>query len=326
MSRIAFVTGGSGFVGGALIRRLVRDGWEVRALARSERAAATVMDAGAQPVRGELGEPTALRAAAEGSEVAFHAAAHLGAWGDRAAFVRDNVAGTANVLDAARAVGVRRFVHVGTEAALLAGEPLVLADERAPLRPDSPAPYSATKAQAEALVLAASETGVFETISIRPRFVWGAGDTTLLPMLVEQARAGRLAWIGGGRHLTSTTHIDNTVEGLVRGADHGLPGQAYFVLDGPPRPFREVVSGLLETQGVTPPERSIPHVAARALMEAGEAAWAILPLPGEPPLPRFAYWVASQECTLSDARAREHLGYAPVTSVEDGLAAMRAAA
>ncbi|HEX8105025.1 MAG TPA: NAD-dependent epimerase/dehydratase family protein [Solirubrobacteraceae bacterium] len=320
--RTAFVTGGSGFIGGALIRRLTADGWTVRALARSDQAAAKVRDAGAEPARGDLADRDALRAGASGCTTAFHAAAHLGAWGDRAAFERDNVEGTRAVLESARAAGVGRFVHVGTEAALLAGEPLIVADERNPLRPDSPAPYSATKARAEALVLAASRTGSFETVSIRPRFVWGKGDTTLLPMLVEQARAGRFAWIGGGHHLTSTTHVDNTVEGLVLGAERGRPGHAYFVLDGPPRHFRDVVSGLLHSQGVEPPTRSIPEPVARALMEAGETAWAVLPLPGEPPLPRFAFWVASQECTLSDRRAREELGYEPVTSVADGLAAM----
>ena len=322
--RVAFVTGGSGFIGGALIRRLAADGWAVRALARSDGAAAKVRDAGAEPVRGDLADRAAIAAGARGCDTAFHAAAHLGAWGDLAAFERDNVKGTRNVLEGTRAAGVRRFVHVGTEAALLAGEPLVLADERTRLRPDSPAPYSSTKARAEMLVLAASRTGSFETVSIRPRFVWGEGDTTLLPMLAGQVRAGRFAWIGGGRHLTSTTHVDNTVEGLILGAERGRPGHAYFVLDGPPRPFRDVVSGLLRTQGLEPPAKSVPEPVARLLMEAGEAAWAILPLPGEPPVPRFAFWVASQECTLSDRRAREQLGYAPVTSVADGLAAMTA--
>lgn len=321
--RSAFVTGGSGFIGGALIRRLVADGWTVRALARSDGAAAKVSAAGAEAVRGDLDDVASLRAGAAGCDTAFHSAATLGVSGDWDAFVRGNVVGTRNALEGCRAAGVRRFVHVGTEAALLAGEPLVAADERTPLRPGSPAPYSATKAQAEAAVVAANRDGAFETVVVRPRFVWGAGDTTLLPTLVEQARAGRLAWIGGGRHLTSTTHVDNTVEGLVLAAERGRPGAAYFVTDGSPRSFRDVVSGLLRTQGVEPPERSIPTPVARGLMEAGELAWTLLPLPGEPPLPRLVFWLTSQECTLSDARAHEELGYAPVTSVVGGLAAMR---
>ena len=155
MSRTALVTGGSGFVGGRLIERLVRDGWTVRALARSDGAAGKVEAAGAEPVRGDLGDPAALERGARGAEVAFHAAAKVEDWGDIADFRRVNVEGTKAVLDACRAAGVRRVVHVGTEAALLHGQPLVMADERTPLAFHSRSPYSATKAEAEAVVVAA---------------------------------------------------------------------------------------------------------------------------------------------------------------------------
>ena len=148
--------------------------------------------------------------------------------------------GTKAVIAACRAAGVKRLVHVGTEAALMHGQPLVAADERTPLALDSPAPYSATKAAAEAAVIEANGSGL-ETVVVRPRFVWGAGDTTLLPILVDMARSGRLRWIGGGRQLTSTTHVDNTVEGLVLAAERGTPGNAYFVTDGSPVVFREFV-------------------------------------------------------------------------------------
>jgi nucleoside-diphosphate-sugar epimerase len=320
----AFVTGGSGFIGGRLIERLRADGYGVRALARSERAAEHVRGRGADPVLGELADPGSMQAGAEGCELAFHAAATLGDWGRPEEFRRGNVDGTRNALTACSEAGVRRFVHVGTEAALLAGEPLVDIDETAPLRPDSPVLYSATKARAEELVLAANGDRL-ETVVVRPRFVWGVGDTTLLPALVELVRSGRFAWIGGGRHRTSTTHVDNTVEGLLLGATRGVPGNAYFVTDGEPVRFREFVSELLLTQGVTPPSRSIPHWLGRVLASAGEAAWRRLPLPGRPPLTRFAYWVSAQECTIRIDKACEQLGYAPVRTIAAGLQELRAA-
>jgi nucleoside-diphosphate-sugar epimerase len=320
--RTAFVTGGSGFIGGALVRRLAREGWTVRALARSDAAAARVQADGAEAVRGDLSDPGAMAAGAQGAEVAFHAAATLGDWGRRADFVAGNVDGTRNVIDAVRRAGVRRLVHVGTEAAVLAGDPLVMIDERQPLRPDSPALYSSTKAQAEAIVLAANGSGL-ETVVIRPRFVWGRGDTTLLPTLSEMVRAGRFAWIGGGRHLTSTTHIDNTVEGLVLGAERGAPGSAYFVTDGTPVVFRDMVTRMLATAGLAPPDRSIPKPVAHVLAVAGETAWGVLGLPGRPPLTRFAYWVSALETTIDISRARAELGYAPVTTIHEGLTEMR---
>ena len=313
LEQTAFVTGGSGFVGGRLIQRLVADGWSVRALARSKAAAEKVEALGAEAVHGDLDNGAALRGGSHGCQYAFHAAAHLGTEGDLADFEHVNVQGTENVLAATRDAEVKRFVHVGTEAALLAGEPLLEADERTPLRPDSPVAYSSTKAKAEIAVLGANQHDVFETVCVRPRFVWGVGDTTLLPNIVEQMRAGKWAWIGGGRNRTSTTHVDNAVEGLVLGAVRGVPGNAYFVLDDDgPVVFREFLSELVRTQGVEPPSRSVPAFVARALVAAGQ-------------LPRFAFWVASQDCILDDTKARTDLGYAPPKTREAGLAEMRGA-
>jgi nucleoside-diphosphate-sugar epimerase len=318
----AFVTGGSGFIGRALIRRLVGEGARVRALARSKSSAAAVAALGAQPVEGELSDPEALAAGAAGCDAAFHLAARLGTWGDRAEFVADNVTGTENVLSACRGAGVRRFVHCGTEAALIAGEPLRDVDETAPLRPDSRSLYASTKALAELAVRAAGGEG-FETIVVRPRFVWGAGDTTLLPEMKAMVESGRFAWVGGGRQLTDVTHVENAVEGLLLGARRGRPGEAYFVTDGERVVFREFVSDLLRTQGVEPPARSVPAGIAGPLAAACEAAWRILPVGGEPPLTRFTVWISSQECTIDISKARAELGYRPVKSLEGGLAEMR---
>jgi nucleoside-diphosphate-sugar epimerase len=319
----AFVTGGSGFIGGALIRRLVAEGSPVRALARSERSAEAVAALGAEPVRGDLADREAMRAGADGCAVAFHLAAHLGQWGRREDFMRDNVEGTANALDACRGAGVARFVHCGTEAVLIAGEPLRNVDETAPLRPDSKALYSATKALAEQKVRAAN-SGQFETVVVRPRFVWGAGDTTLLPEMVAMVEAGKFAWIGGGKHLTDVTHVENVVEGLLLGARVGAAGEVYFVTDGEPVVFREFISELLETQGVEPPTRSLPAPLATVIAAGAEAAWRVLPLRGEPPLTRFVVWVSSHECTIDISKARRELGYAPVKGRAEGMAELGA--
>jgi nucleoside-diphosphate-sugar epimerase len=319
--RTAFVTGGSGFIGGHLLRRLVADGWPVRALARSDRSAAAVRDAGAEPARGDLDDPASLVEGIDGCDTVFHAAAYVEEWGTRRDFERGNVDGTRNVLEAARRAGARRFVHVGTEAAILAGEPLVDVDETAPLRPDSKAYYSSTKAQAEELVRSASDG--LETVVVRPRLVWGPGDTTVLPGLAEAVRKKRFAWIGGGRHHTSTTHVDNVVEGLFLGAERGKPGEAYFVTDGEPVEFRAFVTELLATQGLEPPDRNMPTGVARGLAAASEGAWKLLPLPGAPPLTRMALWLSSLDTTIDISKARRELGYEPVISRPEGMTQLR---
>jgi nucleoside-diphosphate-sugar epimerase len=317
----AFVTGGSGFIGGALIERLRREGWDVRALARSVGAAAKVRERGAEPVAGELGDMRALEAESVGCDVCFHAAAKVEDWGDPAEFERLNIGGTASVIAACRSAGVRRLVQVGTEAALTAGQALVGVDERAPLRPDSPFLYSSSKAKAEQLVREANGDGL-ETVVVRPRFVWGKGDTTLLPAIVDMVRSGRFRWIGGGRHLTDTTHVDNTVEGLWLGATKAPAGGVYFVTDGEPVVFREFLERMLATQGVSVPDKSVPAGVATAAAAAAERAWRLLRRPGAPPLTRFAVWVSSKECTLDISRARTELGYEPVRTREEGLAGL----
>jgi nucleoside-diphosphate-sugar epimerase len=317
---MAFVTGGSGFIGGRLIERLRAEGIDVRALARSDSAAARVEAVGAEPVRGDLNDVRPMREGAQGCEYFFHAAAKAEDWGPRTEFDRVNVAGTHNALIAASDAGVRRFVHVGTEAALLAGQPLVQVTELAPLRPDSPVHYSATKAKAEQAVRDADRDG-FETVVVRPRLVWGKGDTTLLPVLVESVESGQFRWIGGGRHLTSTTHIDNAVEGLWLGATRGRAGAVYFVTDGEPVVFREFVSDQLRTQGVEPPDKSIPLPVARAAASALER----VSRGKRPQVTRLAVWLSALECTLDISRARTELGYEPVRTMADGLDEMRGA-
>jgi nucleoside-diphosphate-sugar epimerase len=313
-----FVTGGSGFIGQKLIRRLVSEGNVVFALARSEPSGRLLSQLGAQPMPGDITDAESLEAAAQKCELAFHAAAKVDEWGPHWEFTEINVRGTSNVIEACRAAGVRRLVHVSTEAALLSGKPLVNVDETAPLRPNSKSPYCSSKAKAEQLVRDANDDGL-ETVCVRPRFVWGAGDTALLPSLVDAVKGGKFAWIGGGRQLTATTHVDNAVEGLMLAASRGIPGGVYFVTDDEPVVFREFVTKLLGTQGVVAPDRNVPAGPMRRAAALGEVIWRFLPIAGTPPVTRMAVWVSSLETTIDISRARRELGYEPVRSRDEGL-------
>lgn len=313
----AFVTGGSGFVGRNLIAALVARGDEVVALARSEAAATAVTALGARAARGDLGDVAALTAGMAGCAAVFHAAAHVGEHGTRAAVVAANVDGTRHVLAAARAAGVARLVHVGTEAVLADGHPIVRADETVPMTSRPAGLYPETKAAAERLVRAASDA-TLATVVIRPRFIWGPGDTSLLPAMIGAVRAGKFAWVSGGRYLTSTCHVANVVEGALAAHARGAPGEAYFLTDGAPVEFRGFITTMLRAHGVDPGSRSVPRWLARAI--AGATAWM-----ATPPITRTALAVIGVEVTVDDTKARRALGYVGHVSVEAGLAALRAA-
>jgi nucleoside-diphosphate-sugar epimerase len=322
----AFVTGGSGFLGGALIRALRGRGDDVVALARSEAAAQRVRQAGADEItRSDLSRPEALRQGMEGCDCVFHAAGLVAQWGDPEDFTRVHVAGTRNALDAAQAAGVARFVHVSTEQVLSGSRPLVDVDETFEQPGGARGLYGESKARAEELVLAENDQALC-TVAVRPRLIWGLGDTSVLPNIIAAIRQGRFAWIGGGRYLTSTCYVDNAVEALLLAADKGRGGEAYFATDGEPVVFREFVSELLETQGLEPPRLAVPSWLPPLLAAAGEWLWTWLPLSGQPPVTFVALYALGREVTVDDQKARRELGYRGCVSVTEGLARVRAAA
>jgi nucleoside-diphosphate-sugar epimerase len=152
--------------------------------------------------------------------------------------------------------------------------------------------------------------------------VWGNGDTTLLPELERAAASGRLRWVDGGRHLTSTTHVRNAVEGILAAAERGRGGEAYFVTDGSPVPFREFATALLAARGVPAPTGEVSGRIARGLARSAGTLWR-LPLPGHPPLDLDQVRVVGETCTLRDARARTELGYEGSVTRDAGLAELR---
>lgn len=320
-----FVTGGSGFVGRHLLLRLLADGHEVRALARSDESAKIVEGLGATAVRADLVDVCDVVDQIRGCETVVHAAADTRQWGAPEEFERVNVTGTRRLLEAARNAAVRTFVHVSTEAVLAGGGALRFVDESRPYPKRHAGDYPRTKALAEQLVLAA-DTHELTTVAVRPRLVWGPGDTTVLPHILEAAEEQKWVWVNGGYYLTSTCHVLNLCEGIVAAAERGVGGRAYFLTDGAPVEFRDFVTRCAAAYGVEMPDRAVSHALARAAAAVVDRSWRVLPLKGEPPVTSVALALGGQEMTVNDGRARAELGYSPVITVDEGIADLAAAA
>lgn len=321
----ALVTGGGGFLGKAIVYRLLARGDRVRSLARSSYP--ELREAGVETLQGDVSDAGAVERAVEGCDVVFHVAARVGAWGPRSEYVRTNVTGTENVLAACRRHAVAKLVYTSTPSVVHAGGDIEGADESLPYAEHFESAYPETKAEAERRVLAANGK-TLSTLALRPHLMWGPGDNHLIPRLLARARAGRVRLIGRRDKLVDATYIDNAAEAHMQAADRLHPdaacaGRAYFIAQGEPFPSGELLNAILQAAGLPPETRRVPTSVAWCAGALAEAVYHLLGREEEPPLTRF---VARQLATAhwyDLGAARRDLGYSPSISTREGLARLR---
>jgi 2-alkyl-3-oxoalkanoate reductase len=308
------VTGATGFIGGALVRSLRKDGADVRALVRPETDASALEADGCRVLRATLSDPNAIAEAASGAQVLFHCAGESGHRASPSALSWIHVAGTENVIHAAEHAGVQRVVHLSCADVTLVNDDRKNVKEsqtqaRAPL--DA---WARTKLLAEELALHANRTA-FEVCAVRPAWVWGPGDFHTLPALCLEAAAGGVRLCGSGTNFIPTTHVDNAVHAL-RLAAHSskAPGHAYHVLDAELLSAREFLSQLCASLGLPAPRASsyaLSYLSAMWCERFGAAG-----------LCRADVARRGRTAVLDGVAAVRDLGYQPQTSVEAGMAAL----
>lgn len=317
----ALVTGGGGFLGGAIVGRLVGRGWKVRALQRSRSDRLEAL--GVEQIRGDIADAVVVERAVAGCDVVFHTAAQVEMWGRYEPFHRTNVVGTENVLAAMVRHGVRRLVFTSSPSVVQGRRDLEGVDESAPYPDRFEAAYPETKAMAEMTVLAANGPDL-ATVALRPHLIWGPEDTNLVPQLVARARAGTLRFVGDGSNLVDTVYIDNAVDAHVLAADRLEPdaacaGKPYFISNGDPWPLKEFVNGILEAAGLPPEERGVPMPVALAAGAVFEVLHRIHPTAAGPRMTRFLARNFGTAHWYDISAARRDLGYEPLVSIDDGL-------
>jgi 2-alkyl-3-oxoalkanoate reductase len=317
----ALVTGGGGFLGGAIVQTLVARGDGVSSLARGHYPELDVL--GVTQHRGDVADADAVSKAVAGCDVVFHVAAKAGIWGRYADYYRANVVGTCNVLEACRLHGVRRLVYTSSPSVVFNGRDMEGVNESLPYPDHFEAYYPQTKAEAEKLVLAANGPEL-ATVALRPHLIWGPGDNHLIPRIVARGRSGRLRRIGSAPKKIDTTYIDNAADAHVLAADRLSPGaviagKAYFLSQGEPVPTWEFVNRILQAAGVGPVTRGVPLWAAYTAGAVLEAWYGLFRIGSEPPMTRFLARELATSHWFDISAARRDLGYEPKVSIDDGL-------
>lgn len=267
--RPVVVTGGTGFVGGAIVRHLVASGTEVRALSRSSAGDDALRALGAEPVRGDVGDPASLRAALDGAELAYHVAGvNAMCVDDPTRMLAVNVDGSAAVVHAAAAAGLRRLVH--TSSAAVIGEPAgTVGREDSPHRGWFLSHYERSKFEAEAAVrVAAEETGL-ETVHVLPSSVQGPGRSGGTARIFRAYLDGRLRVVADTRF--SVVDVDDCARGHLLAAERGEAGRRYL-LSGATLRVAEAVELLRQMGGPDAPPRTLPPAAVRVGGALAEAA------------------------------------------------------
>ncbi|MCO4772903.1 MAG: NAD-dependent epimerase/dehydratase family protein [Deltaproteobacteria bacterium] len=322
----ALVTGGGGFLGSAIAGALLERGHAVRILARGDYPAMRAL--GAETVRADLCDANAVMAACAGVDVVFHVAARVGFHGPAGDYESVNVGGTQNVIAACQAHGIGRLVFTSTPSVVHSREGSEGVDESAPYPTEWVADYPRTKALAEQKVIAA-DSPELRTVSLRPRGIWGPGDTQLMPKLVRWAKAGQLKRIGTEDPLQSFSYIDNVVhahlcaEESLRSPASSVGGKAYFVSDGEPVGSWTMADLVLQAAGLRLPDKFISVGKAARAATVIEWIWNTFGLSSEPRITRYKLDVLTKPCWFDISAARRDLGYEPPMTREAGLAKLK---
>lgn len=315
------VTGGGGFLGGAIIEQLRTRGIDVRSISRGNYPA--LQAKGVECIQADLADANAVTAAAAGCDAVIHTAAKAGVWGDYQDYFDANVTGTRNVILACKAHGVPKLIYTSTPSVTFAGTDEDGVDESMPYAETFLCHYAATKAQAERDVLGANG-GTLSTVALRPHLIWGPGDRHLVPRIIARAKADKLKLVGNGKNRVDATYIDNAVEAHLRalevlGPEATCAGKAYYISNDEPIAMGALLNRILEAGDLPPVTRSVPPALAYFAGAVLEKIYAALGKKEEPIMTRFVARQLSTAHWFNISSAKRELGYRPAVSMDEGM-------
>lgn len=306
------VTGATGFLGKTVCRKLKEQGCEVLATGRNL-TVGEKLEVPFLPL--DLSMP--ITNTSFKGDALIHCAALSSPWGRKEDFYRHNVLATQHVIDACRQNGIRRLVHVSTPSIYFDYSDRFQVKETDPLPKTFANHYAATKKEAEGLVKQATD---LETITIRPRGLFGPGDTVLFPRLLKASQKGKLPLFRNGEALIDITYVDNVADALLlclQAGSHCL-GNTYNITNGEPRQLRELLEHVCSATGTPLNLTKTSYFMGYMIAALLEGASNILPL-GEPLLTRYTVSLLARSQTLDISAAKSDLCYNPAISLDEGI-------
>ncbi|MEN9564269.1 MAG: hypothetical protein RIR73_2513 [Chloroflexota bacterium] len=313
------VTGATGFLGGALTYRLHSMGWEVTALGRNPAKLNQLEEDGIRVVRADISKKDEVSASFSDFELVFHCAAFPSPWGGFEKFYQANVIGTRNIVQACMDHNVSRLVYVSTPSIYFNYSSRVGVKETDPL-PEPISNYAHTKLLAEEEVDKGSAQGL-AVVSIRPRAIFGEGDTVIFPRLIPRLQSGRLPILGDGENVVDLTYIQNVVDALLLCAESpkNTLGKKYSISNGEPVKIWKLIERICDELGYPHPSRKVSYKTANTAATVLEFLYSLIPYSPEPPLTRVSVSMMANNTTLDISAAKVELGYQPKVSVEEGV-------
>jgi nucleoside-diphosphate-sugar epimerase len=313
------VTGGGGFLGGAIVDRLLKRGDRVRSLSR--KFYPELKARGVEQIQGDICDPAVVTDACKQTDIVFHVAAKPPPWGRYQAYYQTNVIGTENVIEGCRRQEVGRLVYTSTPSVVFDGSDMGGVDESAPYPAKYNADYPKTKALAEQKVLAATDRNL-RTVALRPHQIWGPGDPHFVPRLI--ARAKELKQIGSGKNLVDTTYIDNAADAHLLAADRlaenpAISGNTYFISQDDPISVWDMINAILKAAELAPISGSVSYRAAWTIGAVLEFFYRTFNIAGEPKMTRFLADAVAKSHWFDISAAKRDLGYLPTVSTQEGL-------
>lgn len=315
--KTVLVTGATGFLGKYVVEELVEHGYQVRAFGRNSKVGRSLKNSSVSFFQGDLTKADDVLEACKGMDLVVHAGALSTVWGPWEDFYQANVLGTKYVLEACRQTGIQRLVYVSSPSIYAAPKDQLAIKESDAPEENNLNNYIRSKLASEKLFKNYPDV---PSIILRPRGLFGIGDTSILPRVINLSQKIGIPLIGDGRQLMDMTCVENVALAIRLAIEASeAKGEVYNITNGEPRAFRDLLEESLTGLGYPIKYRKIPASLLSGIASSLEFIYKTLNLKGEPPLTRYTYYLLRYSQTLDISKAERELGYHPKISISEGI-------